>query len=297
MIKIDGKKIILGKFPDGTPLLKPDIDFSKYEDCKRATLTWHFESNEEMVAVMFLTRHLQRNGILFIDLVMPYIPNARQDRVKSSNDVFTLKYFAEFINELAFDTVTVLDPHSSVSEALIDNIIIENPKKYIEKAIIQIEPLRTTYVGFRKDKIDTTPKPFIAFYPDEGAMKRYSGMIDIPYAFGIKKRDWQSGEIKGLDVSGRTDLIRGSDILIIDDISSLGGTFYHSAKKLKELGANKIYLYVSHCEATILDGEIFKSGLIDKVFTTNSIFNAEAMKRAEELGVEEMIEVFEYEKD
>lgn len=297
MIKIDGKEIILGKFPDGTPLLKPDIDFSKYEDCKRATLTWHFESNEEMVAVMFLTRHLQRNGILFIDLVMPYIPNARQDRVKSSNDVFTLKYFAEFINELAFDTVTVLDPHSSVSEALIDNIIIENPKKYIEKAIIQIEPLRTTYVGFRKDKIDTTPKPFIAFYPDEGAMKRYSGMIDMPYAFGIKKRDWQSGEIKGLDVSGRTDLIRGSDILIIDDISSRGGTFYHSAKKLKELGANKIYLYVSHCEATILDGEIFKSGLIDKVFTTNSIFNAEAMKRAEELGVAEMIEVFEYEKD
>lgn len=297
MIKIDGKEIILGKFPDGTPLLKPDIDFSKYEECKRATLTWHFESNEEMVAVMFLTRHLQRNGILFIDLVMPYIPNARQDRVKSSNDVFTLKYFAEFINELAFDTVTVLDPHSFVSEALIDNIIIENPKKYIEKAIIQIEPLRTTYVGFRKDKIDTTPKPFITFYPDEGAMKRYSGMIDMPYAFGIKKRDWQSGEIKGLDVSGRTDLIRGSDILIIDDISSRGGTFYHSAKKLKELGANKIYLYVSHCEATILDGEIFKSGLIDKVFTTNSIFNAEAMERAEELGVAEMIEVFEYEKD
>lgn len=89
MIKIDGKEIVLNKFPDGTPLLKPDIDFSKYEESKRATLTWHFESNEEMVAVMFLTKHLQRNGILFIDLVMPYIPNARQDRVKSSNDVFT----------------------------------------------------------------------------------------------------------------------------------------------------------------------------------------------------------------
>ena len=124
MIKIDGKEIILGKFPDGTPLLKPDIDFSKYEEEKRATLTWHFESNEEMVAVMFLTKHLQRNGILFIDLVMPYIPNARQDRVKSSNDVFTLKYFAEFINDLCFDTVTVLDPHSSVSEALLDDKMI-----------------------------------------------------------------------------------------------------------------------------------------------------------------------------
>ena len=137
----------------------------------------------------------------------------------------------------------------------------------------------------------------MAFYPDEGAMKRYAGMLSMPYAFGIKKREWESGKIVGLDVAGEIDNIIGKNIIIVDDISSRGGTFYHSAKKLKELGANKIYLYISHCEPTILDGEIFKSGLIDKVFTTNSIFNVKAMERAEELGVAEMIEVFEYEKD
>lgn len=284
MIKIDEKEIALSKFPDGTPLLKPDIDFSKYVDEKRATLTWHFESNEEMVAVMFLTKYLKRNGILFIDLVMPYIPNARQDRVKSSNDVFTLKYFAEFINELALNTVTVLDPHSSVSEALFDNLVIEAPEKYIDKAIAKI---------YEK----TNNEPLMAFYPDEGAMKRYAGMLSMPYAFGIKKREWESGKIVGLDVAGEIDNIIGENIIIVDDISSRGGTFYHSAKKLKKLGANKIYLYISHCESTILDGEIFKSGLIDKVFTTNSIFNSKAMERAEKLGVAEMIEVFEYEKD
>ena len=42
---------------------------------------------------------------------MPYIPNARQDRVKGPEDVFTLKYFANVINALGFRTVTVLDPH------------------------------------------------------------------------------------------------------------------------------------------------------------------------------------------
>lgn len=270
MIKIDGKEIILGKFPDGTPLLKPDIDFSKYEDCKRATLTWHFESNEEMVAVMFLTRHLQRNGILFVDLVMPYIPNARQDRVKSSNDVFTLKYFAEFINELAFDTVTVLDPHSSVSEALINNIVVCNPKNYIEKTLGRIES------QYHYEQVFT-------FYPDEGAMKRYSGLLDRPYAFGIKKRDWATGKIEGLDVAGSIDKIKDSRILIVDDICSRGGTFYHSAKKLKELGAKEIYLYVTHCENTILEGNLLSSGLVEKVYTTNSIFTKE----------HEKIEVFE----
>lgn len=284
MIKLDGKEIIVNRFPDGTLLLKPDVDFSKYDASKRATLTWHFENNEEMVTVMFLTKHLQRNGILFIDLVMPYIPNARQDRVKSSNDVFTLKYFAEFINDLAFDTVTVLDPHSSVSEALFDNLIVETPKKYLCKAIAKIYE-------------ETKNEPLMAFYPDEGAMKRYTGMLSMPYAFGIKKREWNSGKIVGLDAAGEVANIAGKNIIIVDDISSRGGTFYHSAKKLKELGANKIYLYVSHCESTIFDGEIFKSGLIDKVFTTDSIFVPSIQKCAEVIGVSNKIEVYNYEKD
>ena len=82
-----------------------------------------------------------------------------------------------------------------------------------------------------------------------------------------------------------------ANVIIIDDISSRGGTFYHSAKKLKELGANKIYLYITHCEKTILEGEIFSSGLIEKVYTTNSIFFNEAQSLAESKGVANKIEV------
>ena len=33
----------------------------------------------------------------------------------------------------------------------------------------------------------------------------------------------------------------------------------------------KIYLYISHCENTILKGEVLTSGLIEKVFTTDSL--------------------------
>lgn len=73
-------------------------------------------------------------------------------------------------------------------------------------------------------------------------------------------------------MSGMTDIIQNSNVLIIDDICSKGGTFYHSAKKLKELGAKNIYLYISHCENTILQGDLLTSGLIERVFTTDSIF-------------------------
>jgi ribose-phosphate pyrophosphokinase len=124
-----------------------------------------------------------------------------------------------------------------------------------------------SYDGGAKQKFSVT-----MFYPDEGAMKRYSGLVNLPYAFGIKKRNWETGKIEGLDVAGAVDQITGKDILIVDDICSRGGTFYHSAKKLKELGAKDIYLYVSHCENTILEGELLDGDLIKKVFTTDSIF-------------------------
>lgn len=42
-------------------------------------------------------------------------------------------------------------------------------------------------------------------------------------------------------------------------------------KKLKELGAEKVFLYVTHCENTILEGEVLSSGLIEKVYTTDSL--------------------------
>ena len=71
----------------------------------------------------------------------------------------------------------------------------------------------------------------------------------------------------------------------MDDICSRGGTFLYSAKALKALGAGDIYLYISHCENTILEGEVLTGEYITGVFTTNSIFTKE----------HERIEVLEYE--
>ncbi|MBR6665330.1 MAG: ribose-phosphate pyrophosphokinase [Lachnospiraceae bacterium] len=262
MIKLNDKQVDLNKFPDGTFLIKEGAP------AEPVTITWLFEKNEEMLALYFLTKHLQSKGVEKIELKMPYIPNARQDRVKTKEDVFTLKYFAELINELKFQKVTVLDPHSYVSEALFEHIEIQTPKKYVEKVLDRIAT----------DKL-------MLFFPDEGAMKRYSNMFDLPYAFGIKKRDWATGQIKGLDVTGQTECIPGSIVLIVDDICSKGGTFYYSAKELKELGAKEVYLYISHCENSIFEGELLTGDWVDKVFTTDSIF----------AGEHEKVEVFNYE--
>jgi dihydroorotate dehydrogenase electron transfer subunit len=46
-------------------------------------------------------------------------------------------------------------------------------------------------------------------------------------------------------------------------------------KALKEAGAKKIFLYITHCEDTIFKGNLQESGLIEHVYTTNSIFKFE----------------------
>jgi ribose-phosphate pyrophosphokinase len=103
MIKLDGEVVNINYFPDGTLLLKENK--SLYNDeCK---IEWFFENNKELVTLIFLTKHLRsRNNARKITLSLPYIPNARQDRTRMPEDVFTLKYFADVINYLNFDSVS-----------------------------------------------------------------------------------------------------------------------------------------------------------------------------------------------
>ena len=65
---------------------------------------------------------------------------------------------------------------------------------------------------------------------------------------------------------------------MIDDIISYGGSLFHSAKTLKDLGVGKIYAYATHTENSVLDkekGTLIKSledGTVERLFTTNSLF-------------------------
>lgn len=259
MITLNGMVVSIDNFPDGTILMKHNPGI--YYNGTANLIDWDYENDREFLALIYLVKHLRRLGRNNIELSMPYIPNARQDRVKNPEDVFTLKYFAELLNSLELDKVTVLDPHSNVSEALINNVVVLKPTPYIDAAIYDIQ----YQYGVSLDNL-------LMFYPDEGAAKRYSDMMKFPYAYGVKRRDWETGKIVGLDIIDNGNHLRNKDVLIVDDICSRGGTFYHSAKKLKELGVNDIYLYVSHCENTILEGELLKGDLIKRVYTTDSIF-------------------------
>jgi ribose-phosphate pyrophosphokinase len=102
--------------------------------CARGSIKveWIYENDAELFALICVKKHLDRHFTNpHVVLIMPYIPHARMDRVKSDEDVFTLKYFCEVINSLKFDIVWVRDAHSNVSLALLDNVIDEGVVHYV----------------------------------------------------------------------------------------------------------------------------------------------------------------------
>lgn len=272
MISVNGVKVELNHFPDRTLNLGFNI-VELYKSGRVPSnyflIDWKFENNEELVALIFIVNHIKYRGgkDAKIDLYMPYIPNARQDRCKSSRDIFTLKYFAELINSLNFDKVIVLDPHSSVSEGLINNIWVQSLNE------------------LKKSVLNEIKEDVIIYFPDNGAAKKYEDLFtNYETVYGVKHRDWKTGKIQGLEVITNGIDLKDKTILMFDDIVSYGGSLYYSALKLKELGVNKIYAYVTHTENSILDREkgtlikLLEDGTVERLFTTNSLFTGEHNK-------------------
>lgn len=248
-------------FPDGTKLIKFEpIDGGIYG------ITWLYDGEHELFELISLTKHLKNCGCE-VHLKMPYVPNARMDRVKNIDEVFTLKYFADTINWLGFDSITICNPHSTVSEALFNkcrsdfNIV----KCDIQKILMNDPTIEAIY------------------YPDAGAHKKFGDMLssfNLPYMYGEKNRDWKTGQINGLSIMNPLNC-KGKTCLIVDDIISYGGSMYFSALELQKLGFEKIICYATHVENSILNeerGKLIKLDCVKKIYTTNSIFRGNHSK-------------------
>src|SRR5574344_769204 len=189
------------------------------------------------------------------ELYLPYIPYARQDRVCNSGEALSIKVFADLINSQNYPVVHVLDPHSDVSTALLNNVKITDNTKLVQKVWKHLD--------------SEIKENLYLVSPDAGALKKTHKVAKaINYkkevVFCEKQRDTKTGEITGTKVY--CDDIKDKNFMLVDDICDGGRTFIEIAKVLKDKGANKIILIVSH--------GIFSKGLdcifeyIDEIYTT-----------------------------
>ena len=250
MISINGYPIGTNCYPNNERILEIPVMLPFAE---KFTIDFKYTTDIDISILMMAKRYIDdKFNNPEVTLIIKYVPYSRMDR-NIKGYMFSLKYFCKIINDLNFYKVMVLDAHSNVTTALLDRCVELDVNQYIYKV------LNNVHVDY-------------IFYPDAGSMTRYSKTLKTgqSYFYGNKKRDLTNGQIISYELVDCPD-IQGKDILIIDDLCAKGFTFYNAGQKLKEKGANNIYLYVSHCEDSIYKGELIKSGLMDKVFTTNSI--------------------------
>lgn len=279
MVLLNGTPVQFINFPDGT--LKVDVSLDDMCEDEYEVIEWRYENDAEFMLVAFLKMHLDDNPSTKNTrhvLKLGYIPNARMDRQKSDTEVFTLKHFAKLINSLNFDEVDVLDPHSHVSEALIDHIYIKPARDYIE-----------TTLNYIANENNINVRDIVLFFPDEGSQKRYKTdeLTDYVSFFGNKVREWKTGHILGLKIETHTDkdlsYLKDKTVLIIDDIISAGGTVYYSIKELEKYGVKNVYAYCSHLENTMFTEQENKlrelleddESVFKHIYTTTSIYKQE----------------------
>ena len=278
MITINGIEIVRKTFPDGSLCLL-DLDNSLLYPNKNYEIVWLYEGDDEIFMLICIVKHLRSKmyNNVDINLTMPYVVNGRLDRTHSDNEVFTLKYFTEIINNLKFNKVVIVDPHSIVSEALIDNVCVLRPSNIISNVIDKMLCLN----DFERE--------VVIYFPDDGAYKRYKDLPcfkDLKCVYGKKERDWNTGEILGIEIYDKngcklTNELENCDVLMVDDIISYGGTLAYSADKLKAMGAAHISAYATHVEDSAINTDKgtllkrMKSGVVDVVYTTNSLFHEE----------------------
>ena len=118
MIKVNGKEIEFTKFPNGETNMNhksfPVTDLKPTNE-----VDFKYEEDGDLIKLMFVKKYLdtkQRHANYKLNIY--YLPYSRMDRSEDGSP-FTLKYVSKFINDLNFDEVVLIEPHSTVSPALI----------------------------------------------------------------------------------------------------------------------------------------------------------------------------------
>lgn len=188
-----------------------------------------------------------------IVLYLPYVPYARYDRAMVNPDSFSLQVFANLLNSLNFDEVIVQDCHSKITTDLINNC------SNIEQS------------NLIKHSFDFSSYDLIVA-PDKGSIfkaLKVSKLLNKELIICNKTRDETTGKLNlNYEILSRTDIIKGKNILIVDDICDGGGTFILAAKELLKYEPATLSLYITH--------GIFSKGLehLESVFDNIYAFNS-----------------------
>jgi ribose-phosphate pyrophosphokinase len=268
-------KYKISKFPDGQQAITLDLENTIFSsESQSVVIKSRLNSFLDLELIICANQALIELGIVNlafklkeISLYVPYFLGARSDRKFLKGQSNYLKtVICPIINSQNFSRVTVLDPHSDVLEACLNNF------------------QKTSNVGFASAAIEDIDGKITLISPDAGALKKIYDVAEAVDCNDVivanKLRDLKTGRIIRTEVPGLSSDIsfsgeaRSKSFVIIDDICDGGRTFIEIAKAIrdsrpKEIFNDKIFLVVTH--------GIFSAGFeeLEKwftgIYTTNSV--------------------------
>jgi len=220
------------KFPGGE--LQPNIQLK--EQAKVVWVEASIRDSDGLIMLALIKDILEKQNVEEIKLNLHYMPYARQDRVCNDGEAFGLKVIANLINSLNFDEVMVDDPHSDVTPALLENVVVQR----------QVDCFAATKFTDNVYEVEFF-KDHLLISPDAGANKKTLAIAKHlghdNFIRADKIRNVSTGVIEHTAVYGN---VVDRDCLIVDDICDGGATFIALAKQLKFQDAKSVSLYVTH---------------------------------------------------
>ena len=215
-----------------------------------------------------------------VSVIMPMLYEGRQHK-RSSRESLDCAMMLQELNSMGVENFITFDAH----DPRVMNAI---PLCGFESISPAYQMIKAAVKNIPDIKIDKDHIMIIS--PDEGGMSRcifYSTVLGLELGMFYKRRDYSR------IVDGRNpiiaheflgDNIEGKDVIIVDDMISSGESMIEVATKLKELKAKRIFIFSAFglfCNG--LDGfdKAFEEGLIDRIFTTNLIYETPELQKRE----------------
>ena len=206
-----------------------------------------------------------------VNVIMPMLYEGRQHR-RSARESLDCALALQELDRLGVTNIITFDAH----DPRVQNAIPLGGFEDVHPNYQMIKALLNTV-----DDIQISPDKLMIISPDEGGMSRciyYSSVLGIDLGMFYKRRDYS------VIVNGRNPIIKheflgdsvsGKDVIIVDDMISSGDSILDIAKQIKTMGARRVFVFSTFglfAEGLERFDDAYEKGLIDRVFTTNLIY-------------------------
>lgn len=254
-LNVELVNVELRTFSDGESKIRINADLSE-KKCIIVQSTFPPVDSNYLQTLMMVS-YCKSSGAAEVIPVIPYMGYARQDRSFLDGEVVTMSLIAKLFDCFGIKDLVTIDIHSL--KAL----------SYFQSNIVNLTsiPLLARYALNNLEL-----KNAVVVSPDQGGFNRvklFADIIKSPSLCMRKVRDRNTGQITIYD---DLDLdVAGSDIIILDDMISSGGTIMKAIEILKKNKSGRIIVMCVHAlsDESALD-KLRKTGIFDLI-STNSI--------------------------